>query len=138
MAGANAGGRLGQHPAMFRPILIRTMGNTRWSGTPGPYVTFSTSFVVASTLQTFTALRRTECRALLAVAREGRSGAEAALVSRGTNVPLSPAENTFPHRLGAGNVHNFLLQTQTGAYIQKYPPPPVSRNPAMFDRGTRG
>ena len=44
----------------------------------------------------FTVMGMTECEALPAPAWDGRQGAEAALVSRGTTVPLSPTENAFP------------------------------------------
>ena len=39
---------------------------------------------------------------------EGRQGVEAAFVSSGTTIPLSPTENVFLRRLGTRNVDSFL------------------------------
>ena len=61
----------------------------------------------------FSVLGVTDREALPAPAWEGRRGAEAALVSGGTTVPLSPVTNT-------SDVNSVLLNTQTGAYNRKY------------------
>ena len=47
----------------------------------------------------FTVKGINECEAFLAPAWEGRQGAEAARVSRGTPVPLPPTKNIFPRWL---------------------------------------
>ena len=46
------------------------------------------------------------------LAWEGGQQAEAALVSRGATVALSPSENTFPPWLRTLNADNFLLRNQ--------------------------
>ena len=43
-------------------------------------------------------------------------------VKRGTTVSLSAIEIVFPHWLGASNVNNLFLPTQTSVYTQKYQP----------------
>ena len=60
-------------------------------------------------------MEMTECEAWPAPAWEGRQGVEAALVCRGTTVPLSPTGSTCPQWLGANNADHFLLKTQTSA-----------------------
>ena len=57
---------------------------------------------------------------LLAPAWEGRQGAEAALVSRGTIVPLSPRKIHFPGLLGEAEQAAHLSQFSESAL----PPPP--------------
>ena len=52
----------------------------------------------------------------------GRQGAEAALVSKGTTVPLSCTTSTLPPWLGTGNADYLFLKTQTRAYTRKYQP----------------
>ena len=46
--------------------------------------------------------------------------ADAAPVSRGTPVPLSPTQRTFPQWLRTSNVNNSFLQTQISAHTRKY------------------
>ena len=70
----------------------------------------------------FTVLGKTLCDALLAPACEGRPGAEAALVSRGTTVPLSPTNNAFPQWLGTSNANTLSLETHTSVFARKYTP----------------
>ena len=65
----------------------------------------------------FTVLGMTECEASPAPAWDGHQGAEAARVTRGATVPLSPITNTLPHRLGS-NVDNLFLKTQTSVYTR--------------------
>ena len=56
------------------------------------------------------------------------TGAEAALVSRGTTVPLSRTNTTCPHRLGTDNVYNFLSKAESNALIRTLAKP-------LFRRG---
>ena len=71
----------------------------------------------------FTAMGLTECEAMPAPAWEGRQGAEATLVSRGTTVPLSPANTTFPPSGSRQATHTTsFLTSQTSAYTRKYQP----------------
>ena len=55
----------------------------------------------------------TECEEVLAPAGEERQGAEAALLNRGTTVPLSPSKITLPQWLGTSNVDDSFLKIQT-------------------------
>ena len=57
-----------------------------------------------------------------APAWEGRQAPEAALLSRGTTVPLSPANSSFPQWLGRSNVNNFLFKNETSVHTWKYDP----------------
>ena len=83
----------------------------------------------------FTVLGKTLCEALPAPAWEGHQGVEAAFVSNGTTVPLSPRKNTVLQWLGTSNVNNLFLKTHIIACAWKYqlaystclatPPPPL-------------
>ena len=107
------------------PVHHRWVTHHRWVALgdpepPGPCVTFRTSFLMRHP-PNFTFMGMTECEAWPAPAWEGPQGAAAALVSRGTTVPLSsPIENTFPRWLGAGDVNSSFQTTQTSGYIPKY------------------
>ena len=48
--------------------------------------------------------------------------AKAAPLSRGTAVPLAPAEIRFPRRLQTTSPHNFLPRTRTSAHTRRYHP----------------
>ena len=54
-----------------------------------------------------------------ALAWEGCQGAAAALVIRGTTVPLSTAKSIFPQWLGTSNANNSFLKTQQGVYNRR-------------------
>ena len=51
----------------------------------------------------FAVMRLTDCEACRRWRRKGRQGAEAAHLSRGATVPLSPATNIFPFQFGTSN-----------------------------------
>ena len=87
----------------------------------------------APTPANFTVMEMTLCEASPAPAWEGRQGAEAAPVRRGTTVPLSETEIAFPKWRGTNNVN--LLNTQnrcahpeiptgTRAQSSRHPPAP--------------
>ena len=63
---------------------------------------------------------KTLCEALLVPAWEGRRGAAAVLVSRGTTVPLSRSKNNFPPPVRVSHVEDSLFKGCTSTYTRKY------------------
>ena len=119
------------------------ISGTCWSGPPGLAMKFPCH--LWSYPPKFTVLGMTACVALPAPAWEGRRGAEAALVSRGS---YCPQPKVLSHnRVGQGDVNALLLKSQIGACTGSTnrhtdstfmatppPPPPPGGSPECIPR----